>query len=105
MLWQVSTHPLGPETCQLLRPKGSLIMSYDELAIRVRAEFAEIPGLRLTLWQASKLWHSDQVTCESVLERLVREQFLSRTLDGAFEKLDRARSRSLNRHSHRPAAA
>jgi hypothetical protein len=68
-------------------------MSYDELALRVRGEFAEMPGLRLTVWQASKLWHTDRRTCESVLERLVREQFLSRTLDGAFVKLDTTRTR------------
>lgn len=59
-------------------------MSLDQLVIRVRGEFTEMPGLRLTVGQAARLWQADRQTCESVLDRLVRERFLDRTRDGAF---------------------
>jgi|SoiMethySBSTD1v2_1073268.scaffolds.fasta_scaffold00332_39 hypothetical protein len=39
---------------------------------RVRAEFAEMPGLRLTLPQASRLFHLETDRCERVLTSLVR---------------------------------
>jgi hypothetical protein len=59
-------------------------MSIDELAVRVRGEYAEMPGLRLTLSQAAKLWHRDGQTCRAVLDHLVAERFLFRTSDGAY---------------------
>jgi Fic family protein len=51
---------------------------------RVRAEFLEMPGLKLTLWQAQRLWGVDQPTCEAVIEKLTEAQFLARTRDGAI---------------------
>jgi hypothetical protein len=38
---------------------------------RVRAEFAEMPGLKLTLPQASRLFHLEADRCERVLTSLV----------------------------------
>src|SRR3954447_9997750 len=46
------------------------------LCERVRAEFAEMPGLSLTLPQASRLFDLDPVHCESVLWTLVRSGML-----------------------------
>jgi hypothetical protein len=43
---------------------------------RVRAEFLELPGLRLTRAQAARLWTLDSVLCERVLSMLVEEHFL-----------------------------
>src|SRR5262245_24422003 len=43
-----------------------------------------MPGLRLTLAQACRLWHVDRAVCEAILERLVRERFLRLTSDGAY---------------------
>lgn len=51
---------------------------------RVRAEFLEMPGLKLTVWQAQRLWGVDRPTCEAVIETLTEAQFLSRTRDGAI---------------------
>ena len=51
---------------------------------RVRAEFLEMPGLKLTVWQAQRLWGVDRSTCEAVIETLTEAQFLSRTRDGAI---------------------
>ena len=46
------------------------------LSQRIRAEYAEMPCLRLTLPQASRFWNEDRDTCRAALERLVAEGFL-----------------------------
>jgi hypothetical protein len=55
-----------------------------ELVQRVRGEFLEMPGLRLTVEQARRLWRMSAHECDRVLGALVAERFLSRTRDGAF---------------------
>ena len=44
----------------------------DELR-RIQGEYLEMPGLRLTVAQACRLWQVDAATCERVLAQLVRE--------------------------------
>ena len=56
----------------------------DRLLTRIRGEYSEMPGLRLTFAQACRLWQVDAATCRSVLENLVAERFLHRTQDGAY---------------------
>jgi hypothetical protein len=56
----------------------------ESLTSRVRGEYLEMPGLRLTLSQASRLWQMDLATCESVLLRLVSGGFLVQTEEGVF---------------------
>jgi hypothetical protein len=51
---------------------------------RVRSEYLEMPGLRLTLPQAQRLFGLGVVDCAMVLETLTRENFLCRGLDGRF---------------------
>jgi hypothetical protein len=46
------------------------------LVHRVHGEYMEMPGLRLTLAQACRLWNVDQATSLDVLSQLVDEQFL-----------------------------
>jgi hypothetical protein len=58
--------------------------SCDSLAARIRGEYREMPGLRLTFAQACRLWQLDASTCEMLLEQLVRETFLCKTVDGAY---------------------
>jgi hypothetical protein len=48
----------------------------DRLAARIRAEFLEMPGMRLTLPQAQCLWGVDQETCEQVIAMLVANNVL-----------------------------
>ena len=48
-----------------------------DLGVRIRAEFAEMPGLKLTLPQASRLFHLDVRKCERVLGALVNGGALS----------------------------
>jgi len=43
---------------------------------RVHGEYMEMPGLRLTLAQACRLWNADPTASLDVLNRLVEEQFL-----------------------------
>lgn len=46
---------------------------------RARAEFLEMPGLRLTLAQAARLWAVDAALCDEVLASLVDTRFLIRS--------------------------
>jgi hypothetical protein len=65
------------------RPE-SIVMIDAALAERVRGEFREMPGLKLTLAQAGRLWSLDTSTCRKVLLELVETGFLSEAGDGAF---------------------
>lgn len=47
------------------------------VATRVRSEFEEMPGLCLTLHQASRLLALDRTTCEQLLGTLVADGFLA----------------------------
>ena len=58
--------------------------SFDSLVARVRGEYGEMPGLRLTVSQACRLWHVDVATCEMLFEQLVREGFLYKTEMSAY---------------------
>jgi len=56
----------------------------ENLAHRVRHEYLEMPGLRLTLDQAQRLWQLGRRDCEDLLHILVDSGFLARTAAGAF---------------------
>jgi hypothetical protein len=56
------------------------------LLARVRSEFLEMPGLRLTIWQAARLWGLEGALSERVLARLEEAGFLLRTSDGAYTR-------------------
>lgn len=49
----------------------------DALLRRVRSEFSEMPGMRLTLDQAMRLWAIDRPTCSALLGSLVAAHFLA----------------------------
>jgi hypothetical protein len=51
---------------------------------RIRSEFREMPGLRVTLAQAARLWHLDPRVSESFLDALVVDGLLRRNADGAY---------------------
>ena len=57
---------------------------------RVKGEYLEMPGLRLTIAQAQRLWGLDRSVCDSLLGALVEAKFLFRTRDGAFVRADHA---------------
>ena len=47
-----------------------------------------MPGLRLTVPQASRLWGLDAPSCEAVLAVLVRSSFLRWTQSGAVTRVE-----------------
>ena len=51
---------------------------------RIRSEFREMPGLRVTLAQAARLWHLDPRASESFLNALVVDGLLRRQADGQW---------------------
>lgn len=59
---------------------------------RVKSEYLEMPGLRLTPQQAQRLWGLDREMCHALLGALVDAQFLNRTRDGAFVRAGSGRS-------------
>jgi hypothetical protein len=64
-------------------PERTALMLY-----RIRGEYLEMPGLRLTIEQAARLWHVDAATSAEVLSRLVADRFLMRTRAGAYVRAD-----------------
>ena len=50
-----------------------------DLHHRIQAEFVEMPGLSLTLPQASRLFHLERTQCERVLGTLVDRHLLARS--------------------------
>ena len=67
---------------QLVLPSSDLILS------RIRAEYREMPGLKLTGAQAQRLWGIDRESCDGLMAGLVTSGFLARTRDGAFVRRD-----------------
>ncbi len=55
-----------------------------DVLTRIQMEYVEMPDLKLTLWQARRLWNLEMDVCEAALGALVRSQFLQRTTDGAY---------------------
>ncbi len=51
---------------------------------RLRAEFMEMPGLRLTVRQVQRLCGIDGTMCQSVLDALVAGRFLRINADGTY---------------------
>lgn len=79
--------------------------SLDSLVARIRGEYLEMPGLRLTFAQACRLWQVDAPTCEMLLEQLVREAFLRKTLDGSYIALPRQAKARLPERVRLPRSA
>ena len=52
------------------------------LVQRIEGEFREMPGLRLTRWQAARLWSLEQGECEAVLQALIDARIIRETGNG-----------------------
>lgn len=68
--------------------KGEPLSAFDDILHRVRGEFMEMPGLRLTEAQARRLWNLDAASCRALLAHLIESRFLFRTRDGAFMRFE-----------------
>ena len=62
-------------------------MPHTPLLTRIRGEYLEMPGLRLTFEQAQRLFGVDRTLCMMLLDALVEAKFLCVTSDGAYMRL------------------
>jgi len=53
---------------------------------RLRAEYLEMPGLRLTAEQVQRLCGIERIVCQSVLDALVDANFLCAKSDGTYAR-------------------
>jgi hypothetical protein len=60
----------------------------NELVGRIRSEFLEMPGLRLTVTQASRLWGLDENSCRRVIDVLIGTSFLRWAQGGTIARND-----------------
>ena len=64
----------------------------EDVLQRIQGEYIEMPGLRLTVVQAQRLWGLDRAVCDAVLWTLVDTGFLSRNADGTYARSSDARA-------------
>jgi hypothetical protein len=57
-------------------PAGTLLAAHVH---RIRSEYLEMPGLRLTSAQGQRLWGLEATSCAEALQFLVEAGFLRRT--------------------------
>jgi hypothetical protein len=65
------------------------MLSASTLAAWIRAEYQDMPGLKLTREQACRLWAARTDICDEALQTLIDEGFLHRTGTGKFVCLPR----------------
>ena len=63
------------------------------LALRVQGEYREMPGLRLTVRQAARLFGVAFDVADAVLQELLRASILARSDDGVFALISEPPSR------------
>ena len=97
VLGVVKGHPIRA----LLRPvvSGHSIERRDPAARqalmrRVYGEFLEMPGLRLSIQQAARLFNLPPNVCARLLAELIEGGFLRVTVDGQYALLNRGRQLS-----------
>lgn len=61
-------------------------MDVEVVAKRVRAEFEEMPGMTLTMPQASRLFGLEHEVCKTIVDRLVTTAYLKWTQTGAVTR-------------------
>jgi hypothetical protein len=59
----------------------------DHIVQRLRAEFMEMPGLRLTVPQLQRLCGVEPMVCQRALDALVNAKCLCRKPDGSYARL------------------
>ena len=65
------------------------VMSVEQVTERIRAEFDEMPGLALTVPQASRFFGLNHEMTQSAMDRLVGASFLRKTRDGSLVRSTR----------------
>jgi hypothetical protein len=74
-----------------MSPQPSQPVPVPAVTARIRAEFNEMPGLRLTVAQVRRLWALDGPVCDRALAALEREGFLCCDDHGLFMRAAAAR--------------
>ena len=64
-------------------------MDVESVTKRVQAEFEEMPGMTLTMPQASRLFGIEREVCRTIVERLVTTSYLKWTNSGAVTRATR----------------
>jgi hypothetical protein len=62
------------------------------LSTRIISEYLEMPGLRLTMRQACRLWNVDAERCDCVLQSLLVSGFLKKSGDSYVRAHDGRRA-------------
>ena len=62
---------------------------HEQILERLRAEYREMPGMRLKLEQVERLCGIEQPLCKLALEALVEAKFLRLGSDGTYVLFDR----------------
>ena len=63
-------------------------MDLEVIVHRIREEFREMPGLRLTPAQATRLWGLERETCRIVIDALVAAAYLRWTPAGSVTRAE-----------------
>jgi hypothetical protein len=72
--------------------KGERRFPEEGLFRRVQQEYTEMPGLKLTVEQAARLFNVDQSSIRPVLEELVAAKFLNKTRNDVYVRADDAKT-------------
>ena len=64
-----------------------VVMPHNTMLTRLRAEYLDMPGLRLTVAQARRLCGVERALCQRMLDALVDEKFLCVKADGAYARV------------------
>ena len=65
----------------------------ERLHDRIRAEYLEMPGMRLTLQEVQRLCGIERTMCQMVLDSLVTARFLWASSDGHYARMVEGPSR------------
>ena len=67
--------------------RESGVDSFVNATVRIRAEYLEMPGMRLTVQQVERLFGIERPLCKAVLDALVDADFLCVNPNGTYARL------------------
>jgi len=73
------------------------VQHIEEAVQLMKMEYAELPALALTSWQAQQLWDLSEELCDRALRFLVNSAFLVRTTEGTYILRDHVPTRQPSR--------
>jgi hypothetical protein len=62
------------------------VLRVEDAVECIRMDYAEMPGLHLTFWQAQRLWNLSPEVCDRALSLLIVSGFLVRSRDGCYRR-------------------